>query len=164
MKTHMISMALLACMFTVTGAAYAGAGAAGQQVDLVTYNRLLNEIKKIDRDYAKSVNRAMREARANNGKADLETLAALLSLRDRRDRVMARVTMIGLRHGWELPESNTSPDPKTIKIPSQRDTVFGSADQIVKSRFADEAVRIARSVDLPTFSLTALRIHGISRR
>ena len=149
MLTAMTSIGLVLSAVLATADPAAGESEAKRQIDLVTYNRLLTEVNQIDREYGRTLNQAMREARGNGGKADLETLAALLSLRDRRDRVMARVTMMGLRHGWGLPGSHAKGSGEKAGPMSGKEQVFHSADQIIKARFAQEAIRIAEAIDLP---------------
>ncbi len=129
-----------------------------QQVDLISFNRLLTQIRQIDHEYDLTVRKGMREARDHGGKARVESLATLLSLRDRRDRVMARLTLLGLRHGWELPGSSAPGDNKLIAPPSPRQEIFNPADRIIKERFAVEAHRIANALDLPVISLRRMGV------
>ncbi len=129
-----------------------------QQVDLISFNRLLNQIRQIDHEYDLTVRKGMREARDHGGRARVESLATLLSLRDRRDRVMARLTLLGLRHGWELPGSSPPGDNKLIAPPSPRQEIFNPADRIIKKRFAVEAQRIANALDLPVISLRRMGV------
>ena len=129
-----------------------------QQVDLISFNRLLTQIRQIDHEYDLTVRKGMREARDHGGKARVESLATLLSLRDRRDRVMARLTLLGLRHGWELPGSSAPGDIRLIAPPSPRQEIFNPADRIIKERFAVEAQRIANALDLPVISLRRMGV------
>ncbi len=128
-----------------------------RQADLVTYNRLLTQVKQIDGDYAQTLNRAMRQARANGGQSDLSTLANLLALRDNRDRVMARLTILGLRHGWDLPDSQSAFSTEAIQVRTASQQVFEPAEQIVKARFAEEAEQIAAAIKLPVITESRLQ-------
>jgi hypothetical protein len=139
---------LLAAVVTASSP-QSGTTEARRQADLVTYNRLLTQVKQIDRDYTQTLNRAMRQARASGGQSDLSTLADLLALRDNRDRVMARLTMLGLRHGWDLPDSQSAFSTKEIKLKTASEQVFEPAEQIIKARFAEEAEQIAAAIKLP---------------
>ncbi len=120
-----------------------------READLVTYNRLLQEYKQVDRDYAQAVDKAMIQARRSGGQAHLETMAAILSFRDRRDRLTARLIVLSLRHGWDLPASTPGGTVRPASVPTGREQVFRPAERIIKSRFADEALRVARAIKLP---------------
>ena len=133
---------LLAAVVTASSP-QSGTTQARRQADLVTYNRLLTQVKHIDRDYTQTLNRAMRQARANDGQSDLKTLADLLALRDNRDRVMARLTILGLRHVWDLPDSQSAFSTAAIQVRTASQQVFEPAEQIIKARFAEEAEQIA---------------------
>lgn len=124
-----------------------------KQADLVTYNQLMHQVRQLDRDYSRVMSKAMEVARSNNGKADQVTMAELLSLRDKRDRIMSRLTVLSLRYGWELPSSapGSSSEATSSALPRaiQQQPVFRPAEQLIQARFADEAGRIARRIRLP---------------
>ena len=147
---------LLAAVVTASSP-QSGTTQVRRQADLVTYNRLLTQVKQIDGDYTQTLNRAMRQARANGGQSDLSTLANLLALRDNRDRVMARLTMLGLRHGWDLPDSQSAFSTEAIQVPTASAQVFEPAEQIIKARFADEAEQIAAAIKLPVITESRLQ-------
>ncbi len=147
---------LLAAVVTASSP-QSGSTQARRHVDLVTYNRLLTQIKQIDRDYTQTLNRAMRQARANGGQSDLTTLADLLALRDSRDRVMARLTLLGLRHGWDLPDSQSAFSTEAIQVRTASEQVFEPAERIVKARFAEEAEQIAAAIKLPVITDSRLQ-------
>ena len=147
---------LLAAVVTASSP-QSGTTQVRRQADLVTYNRLLTQVKHIDRDYTQTLNRAMRQARANGGQSDLSTLADLLSLRDNRDRVMARLTILGLRHGWDLPDSQSAFSTAAIQVRTASQQVFEPAEQIIKARFAEEAEQIAAVIKLPVITDSRLQ-------
>ena len=147
---------LLAAVVTASSP-QSGTTQVRRQADLVTYNRLLTQVKHIDRDYTQTLNRAMRQARAHSGQSDLKTLADLLSLRDNRDRVMARLTILGLRHGWDLPDSQSAFSTPAIQVQTATQQVFEPAEQIIKARFAEEAEQIAAAIKLPVITDSRLR-------
>ncbi len=147
---------LLAAVVTASSP-QSGTTQVRRQADLVTYNRLLTQVKHIDRDYTQTLNRAMRQARANGGQSDLLTLADLLALRDNRDRVMARLTILGLRHGWDLPDSQSAFSTAASQVRTASQQVFEPAEQIIKARFAEEAEQIAAAIKLPVITDSRLQ-------
>lgn len=147
---------LLAAVVTASSP-QSGTTQARRQADLVTYNRLLTQVKHIDRDYTQTLNRAMRQARANDGQSDLKTLADLLALRDNRDRVMAHLTILGLRHVWDLPDSQSAFSTAAIQVRTASQQVFEPAEQIIKARFAEEAEQIAAAIKLPVITDSRLQ-------
>ncbi len=147
---------LLAAVVTASSP-QSGTTQVRRQADLVTYNRLLTQVKHIDRDYTLTLNRAMRQARAHSGQSNLKTLADLLALRDNRDRVMARLTILGLRHGWDLPDSQSAFSTAAIQVRTATQQVFEPAEQIIKARFAEEAEQIALAIKLPVITDSRLQ-------
>ena len=124
----------------------------GTGMDRATYNRLTDQVREVDQEFAQAMQDAMREAREGDGKASLETQSRLLGLREKRDRLMTRLTLVALRHGWKLPDQN--PDG-TVKPGqgSSTDKFFEPAADLIRNRFASESQRIAASVNLPVISL-----------
>jgi thiamine pyrophosphate-dependent acetolactate synthase large subunit-like protein len=140
----------MAC--TLLAALLAGAGPdedSRTQQDHVTYNQLTARVRQIDQEYARAVRKAMQTARKGDGKADLNSMAQVLSLRDQRDRAMARLTILATRHGWELPESSESLEAPADAMVESSQPVFQGAQQIIQSRFESEAGRISRRINLP---------------
>ena len=138
-------------------------GAGGGHADLITYNRLLTQVKQLDGQYARELEKAMKIARHRGGEPDLETKARLLSIRDQRDRLMSRLTMLALRHGWEVPQSGPEAVAKAVAAaPQPHEEIFRGADHIIHGRFQTEAARIARSVELPMIAPPAS--FGAARR
>ncbi len=163
-----MSRILLPCigLLLVTVLAAAPARAAqnesGRQTDLVNYNQLMHQVRQLDRDYSRVMAKAMDVARANNGKADQVSMAELLSIRDKRDRLMTQLTMVALRHGWELP--STAPGSSEAEVsgaprPPQQQAVFRPAEKLIQARFADEAGRIARRLRLPIVAAPGTEPH-----
>ena len=137
-------------MVLVLSSSAGGQSEVTSHADLITYNRLLTQVKHIDQQYQRELANAMNTARKRDGEADLETKARLLSLRDQRDRVMSRMTMLALRHGWALPNSGADgAESAASAVPTPHQEVFKGADHIIRARFEQEAAQIARAVELP---------------
>ena len=124
----------------------------GTGMDRATYNRLTDQVRDVDQEFAQAMQDAMREAREGDGKASLETQSRVLGLREKRDRLMTRITLVALRHGWKLPDQN--PDG-TVKPGqgSSTDKFFEPASDMIRNRFAAESKRIAAAVSLPVVSI-----------
>lgn len=154
-KSTLVSIAI----FLLFGPALALAGLSPNSedatADRVRYRRLLQEIKSVDAEYSRAMRQAISEAK-KDGKATLETKSRLLALTDKRDRILNRTTLLSLRHGWDLPESD-SPNETTTEIPDERDRIFEPAEQMIKQRFAQDASRIAKIVSLPIVSIESVR-------
>jgi hypothetical protein len=131
-----------------------------QRGDRAIYQRLIREIREVDAQFASVVDKAMKQARQNNGDAELETQAELLALRDKRDRLMNRFTLIALRWGWEIPDFDDPTSGKAAPVTDPKDDVFDPARRIIKGRFKQEALRIARSLELPVIPLRAPEAKG----
>ena len=84
-----------------------------------------------------------------------ETKARLLSLRDERDRLFARMHVLSMRYGWEIPQFD-KPTVQTSSRQEAQDSVFGAADAMIRQRFTAEAERIAGMVKLPVVSLESM--------
>lgn len=159
MKNRSIQLAaVLLCSMLAGAGAYGqeGGPAPGtQQADKALLYRLTRQVRRVDRDTAELMNRAMAEARENEGKANPATKARLLSLRDERDRVFARMLILSMRHGWEIPDF----DKPTVTPASRKeaeDSIFGAIDVLVRRQFAAEARRVARKVQMPIVSLVSM--------
>jgi hypothetical protein len=123
------------------------------QQDRALFNQLVRQMQRVNRDSESFMEQAMAEAREQDGQASLETKARLLSLRDQRDRILSRLLILSMRHGWEIPDL----EPAAAKASSRReaeDSVFGSVDTLVKRRFAAEAQAIAVAARLPVVSIS----------
>ncbi len=128
---------------------------ATEKVDRALLNRLIRQVRRIDRDTDEQMDKAMAEARNNGGSADRATKAQLLSLRDQRDRLFSRMLILSMRHGWEIPDL----DKPTVTRSSRQEaehSVFGAIDTLVYRRFAAEAKRMAATLPLPVISLKSM--------
>jgi hypothetical protein len=125
------------------------------RADRARYQSLLREVRSVDSDYAKTLQQALNETKTN-GEASLEIKSRLLSLTDKRDRLINRVTLIALRHGWEIPGSEP-PGVNSAPVPDDRQRVFESADQMIRDRFASDARRIASKIKLPVVPIESVR-------
>ncbi len=129
--------------------------ASTQQADRALLYRLIRQVRRIDRESEELMDRAMSEARDNDGQADPATKARLLSLRDERDRLMARMLILSMRHGWEIPELDKPTVSKSSRQEAE-DSVFGAVDKLVNRRFTMEARRMLETVRLPVVSLESM--------
>ena len=149
---------LSAIAFLVLGSSLARAGlspSSDEQIsDRVQYQRLLQDVKSIDAGYSKAMKRAVAETQ-KDGKASLETKSQLLSLRDRRDRIINRITLLALRHGWEVPGSD-KPDVTASEMADERHRVFEPAEQMIKEKFGKDARRIVSRIALPVIPIEAV--------
>jgi hypothetical protein len=124
--------------------------------DRLMLNRLIRQVKRIDRETDELMDQAIAEARNNDGKADRETKARLLSLRDERDRLFSRMLILSMRHGWEIPAL----DEPTVSPPARQETedsIFGAIDVLVQRRFAEDAQRLVLTLTLPVVSLESMQ-------
>jgi hypothetical protein len=126
-----------------------------EQADRVTLRTLTRKVRRIDRETDDLMDRAMQEARDNNGKANPETKAKLLSLRDERDRHFSRMLVISMRHGWPIPDLDRSTATESEREDYEA-SVFGSVDVLVQRRFAVEAKRMAGRITMPVVSLESM--------
>jgi len=150
MKTK--NIILIAVIAVLVGTSISFADSADVRADRSRYEGLLREIRKIDAEYSQVLKKAMEEAKEkDNGSASLETKSRLLALTEKRDRTINRLTILSLRHGWEMPDTSTP--EATEQIPDERQRVFEPAEQIIKDTFSKEASRIAKTVALPLVPL-----------
>ncbi len=125
------------------------------KADKALLNRLIRQVRRIDRDTEELMDKAMNEARNNGGSAEAMTKAHLLSLRDERDRLFSRMLILSMRHGWAIPDI----DKPTVSRSSRHEaehSIFGSIDILVNRRFAAEAMRIAATLPMPVVSLKSM--------
>jgi hypothetical protein len=144
--------------FVISVAAAAQDPASDHPADHMLFKQLEAKVRDIDREYEQVVNAAMNQARARNGRSDLELQAQMLSLREARDRTMSRLVLVASRHGWEVPEFDAEAEAAAKDLEPQvpaADIVFAPAARLVQERFAAEALRIARTMRLPVISLPA---------
>lgn len=125
--------------------------------DKVRYQGLLREIRSAEADYHKVQNQAFAEAK-NEGKASLETKSTLLALSDKRRRILDRLLLLSLRHGWEIPDPEMPTASAASNVLNERERVFALADQLIKEKFAEEARRIAGRISLPVISLPSTEV------
>lgn len=150
MKTK--NIILTAVIAILIGTSISFADSADVRADRSRYEGLLRDIRKIDAEYSQILKKAMQEAKEkDNGSASLETKSRLLALTEKRDRAINRLTILSLRHGWEMPDTSTP--EATAQIPDERQRVFEPAEQIIKDTFSKEASRIAQTVTLPLVPL-----------
>lgn len=146
---------IIMAAFALTSAP-ASAQGLGERTDRITFNRLIHQIQRTDADYAKTMQTGMKEARESDGSPSVGILMDLLSLRDQRDRLMNRLVLISVRHGWDIPDFNTPTVQKHASIVTEKDRIFAPAQNAIKSRFKQEAIEIASRLTLPVISVRAL--------
>jgi hypothetical protein len=154
-KYFVLSMIVLFMLISSQALADSNPNSDDVMADKVRYQRLLRDVKSIDADYSKAIKQAQVETK-RDGKASLETKSRLLSLTDRRDRVVNRITLLALRHGWDIPGTDTSED-KASQIPDEKHRVFEPADQMIKEKYARDARRIAAKIVLPVVTIESVR-------
>jgi hypothetical protein len=124
--------------------------------DKVRYRSLTRQIREIDRKYSQVLDMAMEEAHGSEtGEASLETQAELLALKGKRDRLNDRVTVLALRHGWDLPGLDVNQSDERSAL-SGTEEVFAASSAIVRQGFVNDAREIAGRVELPVISLGGL--------
>ncbi len=137
-----------------TNAATAAAQST-QKADKALLNRLIRQVRRIDRDTEELMDKAMNEARNNGGSAETMTKAHLLSLRDERDRLFSRMFILSIRHGWAIPDIDKPTAIRSSRRAAEH-SVFGAIDTLVNRRFAAEAKRIAATLSMPVVSLKSM--------
>ena len=154
---------LIAVLAMVTwGSLALAAGTAEERRDRATYNGLLGELNGARAEYGGALRAAVREARANGGKASLEAQSRVLAARNRADRAHERLTLLALRHGWEIPEVNlSSGTAQPVQTEDQR--IFQPARRLIVEQFAEDARRIAAAVRLPVLSFSKTKGKGVRR-
>lgn len=157
MNTRRIFLSVFAYMICVNGWVIADTRPDAREMaaDKARYQNLMREIKAIEVDHARTLKQAMSETQAT-GAASLETKSRLLSLRDRRDRLIDRVTLIALRHGWKIPGTQMG-QPAEQEMPEGQRRIFEPADQMIRDRFAKHARAIVARVPLPVIPIESER-------
>jgi hypothetical protein len=126
--------------------------------DRVRCRALVREIRELDEEHERTVSGAMDRARgADDGRASLADQADLLALRDRRDRLMNRLTLLTLRHGWDMPDLDAQDAAPDADGAGGTHEVFAAGAAVLRARFAAEAARAARLVELPVAPLIVER-------
>lgn len=150
-----IACPLLVCPLASAQDTATPAVQSAEKADRALLNRLVRQVRRVDRDTEELMDKAMSEARDNGGSADPATKARLLSLRDERDRLFSRMLILSMRHGWEIPDIDKPTVGKSSRQEAEH-SVFGAIDTLVNRRFAAEARRIAATLPLPVVSLKSM--------
>ena len=90
------------------------------------------------------------------GKASLETKSRLMSVANKRDRLVNRIMLLALRHGWAMPGTERLQE-ESDEIPDERQRIFEPADRMIKERFARDTRRIAAKIALPLISIQTVK-------
>ena len=123
--------------------------------DRSRYQSLLREIQSVEADYHRFQNQAFIEAKTD-GDASLETKSRLLALSDKRQRIMDRLLLLSLRHGWDIPDPEMPAASGTPQVLDEKQRIFAPADEIIRQKFAEEARRIAARIKLPVISVASI--------
>lgn len=120
------------------------------RADKTRFNSLVRELRTVEAEYHQVVKQAVSEKKKDN-QASLETKSRMMFLSDKRDRIMDRLTIISLRHGWDIPDNK---DSKNIDdIPDEKQRIFARADEVIRESFTQQAKKIAESITLPVISM-----------
>lgn len=153
MKITLKALSVFAVLATMAAPALAGGN--DERADKVVFDRLVRELRQTHQEYADTYQRGVNEARDGDGQATTETKAEILSLRDEIDRKMTRLTLIALRHGWEVPDFDPEDPGSTEPAPSRKERIFSPVDDLIRRAFATEARHMAAEVRLPVVSISA---------
>jgi len=131
--------------------ARAGGDATAQE--RATYRGLVRDIRRIDGEYEQLLGASIEEAKSSeSGTVGLERQAELINLRDERDRLLQRLQLLSLRHGWDMPDfeaGSEAADEDGADGLSEKEQVFASAADEIRTRAAREARMIAERISLP---------------
>lgn len=119
--------------------------------DRMRYQQLTRELKTVDGEYHAAMKQAVLETQ-KKGQASLETKSRLLSLDNKRDRLLNRITLVALRHGWRIPGKQNAQEVSEERA-DEKHRVFEPADRLIQQRFKRDAQRIIARVTLPLISL-----------
>lgn len=159
LRFHKTIIALAAIVVGVSAPAGASVAADSddERSDRRVFERLGRELRQVEVNYLKVEDRAMAEARASeDGKASLETRSELIALRNQRDRLLNRMTLLALRWGWDAPMPDFERPVETEPAERERtewEAIFEPADRILRSRFEAESREIARRIRLPVITI-----------
>lgn len=155
MKAKQIMFLAILMIVAATEQASLGQNSRGEASDRMRYKKLTQELKSVDAEYNKALKLAVLETKTK-GEASLEIKSRLLSLADKRERQVNRVTLLALRHGWTIP-GNEEPKEDSGKVSGTQCLVFASADRMIKERLAQDSKRIVSRImkALPLVSIQA---------
>ena len=148
MKTK-VSMIVLAVVSLFSCHVFAADDA---RADKTRFNSLLRELRIVEAEYNNTINQAMSEKHQDD-QTSLETKSKIMALADKRDRILDRLTIISLRHGWEIPDSKN--DQNGSKVSDEKKRIFAPADEVIRERFAQQAKKIAEGITLPIISINS---------
>ena len=131
MKNTVMIMFGLVILTVNTTWATVQTGREDTTVDRSRYQSLLREIQSVEADYQKLQNQAFVEAKTK-GDASLETKSRLLALSDKRQRIMDRLLLLSLRHGWDIPDPEMPAVSGTPQVLDEKQRIFAPADEIIK--------------------------------
>jgi len=120
------------------------------RADKTRFNSLLRELRTVEAEYNNVIKQAMSEKQKDD-QTSLETKSKIMGLSDKRDRIMDRLTIISLRHGWEIPDGKD--DQNSSNMSDEKKRIFAPADEVIRERFAQQAKKIAEGIALPVISI-----------
>ncbi len=120
------------------------------RTDKTRFQGLLRELTTVEAEYDNTIRQAMSEKKEGD-QISLETKSKIVALGDKRDRIMDRLTIISLRHGWDIPDGKDGLDKSNI--PDEKKRIFAPADEVIRERFTLQARKIAEGTTLPIITL-----------
>ena len=150
-----IKTILIMAVVTVTATSSFAGSAQDERADRVVYNQLVRDLRRVHSQYAGAIEKGVGQAQSNDGKSSFSTKAQILASRDEFDRKMTRLTLIALRHGWEIPEFESGPKKEVTNTISGKEQIFAPADALITEAFRYQAEQIALTIRLPVISVEA---------
>ena len=121
-----------------------------KSADRVVYDRLTREIRRANQDLSKLYDKALEQARADQGQVPNDLQARILSLKEQIDRKTVRLTLLATRHGWEVPRTNVTWNGKTTTERVNEDLrLLLPKDQVISDALFSQARVLAVRVYLP---------------
>ena len=148
-----IKVILIVVVVTVTSSSSFAGNTQDEQADRVVYNQLSRELQRVHSQYAMAIRKGVAQAQNNDGKASYSSKAQILALRDEFDRKMTRLTLIALRHGWEILDFKGGPRKEVTHTVSGKEQIFAPADALITEAFKYQAEQIAITIRLPVISV-----------
>ncbi|MFP4054535.1 MAG: hypothetical protein ACLFV7_11810 [Phycisphaerae bacterium] len=136
------------------------AAAAGsidvEKKDRQVYNRLVGELREAYRQLAGMYDKAVVEARNNEGTASVSTRAKVLRLKDEIDLKSVRLMLVADRHGWEVPKFTVEQfrGQKPQQEISAADQLLPPDDARIARALEGQAVELASKIQLPVITLS----------
>ena len=147
----------LAAVCLLGAALSADAGQEVQKKDRQVYDRLVKELRQAYRQLAGAYDKAVLEARDNEGTASTTTRAEVLKLKDEIDLKSVRLMLVADRHGWEVPKFTVEQFRGQASQPtvSAADQLLPPSDPVIRQGLSSQAVTLAAKIQLPIITLSS---------